>query len=185
MFKLIDSEQGWHLKLIMRKETRDRLAQTCFRGKDAVCAGNFLRWASIEEMLEDPEVLRLLVIELAKEIKGKPQEGTLGIEVVCRKFIGWASTAPRKNYEKSELEPFKPNRHTNAMRVKKGRDILVPLTKRVTIIMELKREGRDWAAVIHSVYPGKDVGKLTGNITEREGVVFFGWNHQGATVNSN
>lgn len=185
MFKLIDSEQGWYLKLIMRQEAKNRLASTCFRGKSVVKAGNFLRWASIEEMLEDSEVLRMFVIELAKEIKGKPQQGTIGIQVICRDFIGWASTAPKKNYDKSELEPFQPNRHTNALRIKQGNDRLAPLTKRVTIVLELKLEGKNWAAVIHSVYPGKDVGRLTGNITEREGIVFFDWDHQGAKMNSN
>jgi len=33
--------------------------------------------------------------------------------------------------------------------------------------------------VIKSIYPGNDIGDLEGNITKREGVVFFDSNHPG------
>ena len=50
----------------------------------------------------------------------------------------------------------------------------------VTLVLEFKSEYDSPVAVIHSLYPGHDVGDLEGDMTVREDRVWFNWNHPGA-----
>ena len=97
--------------------------------------------------------------------------------------VGWPGTDELTKYKPEDLEEFSPNRHSKALRVKKDRlDLLVPLTNFVTLVYELRPERYQTAIIVHSMYPGKDIGELHGNITEREKVVFFDWDHPGVPI---
>ncbi|MEK7555009.1 MAG: hypothetical protein AAB518_03445 [Patescibacteria group bacterium] len=164
----------------MRQKTGDRLARTCFRGYEICCAGNFIRWSSLHELLEDLEVLEGLLHELQKA-HCERDFSTQSIMIEYGAPIGWSSTAPRSEFEDSALEPFQPNRRSQVLRVRRSRkDLRSPLTDKITFVVEFKDENGMSTAVIHSIYPGDDVGELAGDITARRGVVFYDWNHPGA-----
>ncbi len=166
-------------RIVMRQGTEDRLSQTCFRGFRVRCAGNFNLWGSVRELLEEPLVLK----ELLRHLRAAHLErafDTTSIVVAYRTWVGWSSTAPRAEYQIDDLERFDLNRKGWALRVKRSRrDLLAPLTEMITFVFEFKDEERMPTAVIHSIYPGEDIGEITGNVTERENVVFFDWCHPG------
>ncbi len=167
------------IKLVVRDVTEKRLSGTCFCGQDVGFAGNFSRWASVRNLLGDPIVTRELLADLYERCLTKDL-GTHSIEIDYHSMVGWSSTAPRGDYRAEDLEPFQPNRRSVALRVKSDTGFLAPRTSKLTIVFEFKFECRLPVAVIHSIYPGKDVGELSGDVTEREGVVFFDWSHPGA-----
>jgi hypothetical protein len=49
-------------------------------------------------------------------------------------------------------------------------------------VYELKREDGDLVAIIHSIYPGKDIGPLSGDLTASQNIVMFDWKHPGKTI---
>jgi hypothetical protein len=62
-----------------------------------------------------------------------------------------------------------------------------PLTNKLTVVFEfqLATEDRPHLMIVHSLYPGEDIGELSGDITENEGRVFFDWDHPGADDDEN
>ena len=94
--------------------------------------------------------------------------------------VGWESTSALSDYKEDDLERFTINRRSKGLRVKMCRtDLLAPKTCELTIVYELKIEDDKLVAIIHSIYPGQDIGELRGNVTVREKRVFFDWNHPG------
>lgn len=165
--------------IVTRYHTKERLASTCFRGVDVKKAGNFSRWNCIEKVLEDANVLEELLNDLNEACRDR-NIGTSSLNIECPEFVGWESTDMAEKYNLGDLEVFKLNRKGRALRVKTDRtDLKAPRTKLLTVIYELKSEDGNFVVIIHSLYPGLDVGDLVGNVTERENRVFFDWGHPG------
>jgi hypothetical protein len=177
---------GTSAKIIVRHGTVERLATTCFRGTDRARAGNFSRFARVQDVFRDKKVLdglRKYVSESVHELLDSPDflDATFSCTVDAGHPVGWESTDRMDRYSAELLEPFNPNRRSRALRIKPDRtDIRAPVTSLVTLVFQLRYEVDAWAIVIHSMYPGKDIGDLVGDITRREQRVFFVWEHHGA-----
>lgn len=163
---------------VVRNRTEDRLKKRCFR-IDTKRAGLFDRWSSAETLLRDPAILRGLAADVLECWNDGGVGLTYSVQITCDRSVGWASTMPSDDIDFYDLECFELGRGC-ALRVKLDRQHLrAPRTDDVTIVYELKEEYGHPTAVVHSIYPGPDIGPLEGNITEREGVVFFDWDHPG------
>ena len=173
-------KDGTSLSLVMRQVTSNRLSLTCFRGRKIRCAGNFSMWSGPEPMFRN-NLVRAEFNRHLSEMFTKDEFGTHSVTIESFQVVGWESTAPLKDFDENQLEPFEPNRHSSALRVRRDlENILAPQTNKVTIVFEFKREGEAAAAIIHSIYPGNDVGELDGDLTDREQCVFFDFDHPGA-----
>ncbi len=167
-------------RIIVPGRVRNRLSKTCFRPNSIHCAGNFSLWESSEDLLKEPSV-KAFIIEEAEAILNEGKTGGIySVTYTHTENVGWSSTNDRMKYSHLDLEDFFPNRKSMAMRINTTRkDILAPLTNDITFVLELSSRNERPFVVIKSIYPGNDIGDLEGNITKREGVVFFDWNHPG------
>ncbi len=170
---------GYRVTVVVRYDVEERLKTTCFRGGVNRLAGNFFRWNDIKEFFRDKFIIQELADEVADAFENSAP-GNLSAEIEYKDFVGWDSTNKMSNFSHEQLEWFRPNRRSRALRVRPElADVLAPKTKKITFVYELKREAGQPTAVIWSIYPGEDVGELNGDITEREKVVFYDWNHLG------
>lgn len=177
-FKKTKNDIGPDFNIIVRDETIERLKTTCFRGKEKALAGNFSAWGDVWEMLRDEFILEELLYEMMY-LSENNDFGDHSLEVTYRRCaVGWASTDTIINYGDDDLVVFHPNRKSCALKVSSV-EFKAPETQRITFVFEMKEEGADVTMVIHSIYPGMDIGVLDGDITKREGVVFFDWSHPG------
>lgn len=166
------------LIIAVRGETESRLSRTSFRGVQKRLAGNFHRFSTARHLILDPEI-NVHLVDAAKESYhlGYKVNSTT---IQCGSLVGWASSDDVDLYTDDDVELFSPSRKSTALRVKLDRLTLTsPQTDLVTIVYELRMELRQVAVIVHSIYPGVDVGELVGDITKREGVVFFDWDHPG------
>lgn len=173
-------EDGTLVAVIVRSHTKDRLARTCFRGRNVRRSGNFFRWESAEELFRERYVWIYFTKEVAK-VYAQKDLGTHSFEFNMGENVGWDGTSRLERFTSSELEEFKPNRRSRAFRVKRSETKQkAPMTTFVTFVYELKDENGKAVAIVHSIYPGVDVGDLDGDVTVREGRVFFDFDHPGA-----
>lgn len=167
-----------------------RLAGTCFRGRDLRRAGNLCRWEHAGEMFADERFRARLFEEVARGIRGVDLRDpvTITLTVDYGYAVGWASTNRHDAAIAAACETFSPNRRTVALRVKRGEPFLAPATSLVTLVIEFGKNRRGLTAKIHTIYPGPYVGQLRAtepgesepvDVTKRENVVFFDWNHDG------
>lgn len=174
-------KSGVGVAIVVRRTTEERLWTKCFRGIALPLAGNFLRWCTAEDLFRDAGVMEHFLAEL-DELWSKQEFGTSSVSIVHSMPVGWESTDALENYAEDDLEEFHLNRKSWGLRVKTSRaDLLAPKTHEFTLVFEFKSEGGEAVAVIHSIYPGSDVGELDGDVTDREKRVFFDWSHPGAT----
>lgn len=173
-------KSGRSAAIIVRRSTEERLQTKCFRGTSLPLAGNFLRWGSAEELFRDREVMERFIAEL-DELWSKQEFGTHSLSIAHSMPVGWESTASLPNYTEADLEEFDLNRRSWGLRVKPTRtDLLAPKTNDFTVVFQFKPEDSKAVAIVHSIYPGSDVGELNGDVTAREKRVFFDWSHPGA-----
>jgi hypothetical protein len=170
---------GVEVLIIVRRPTEERLRAKCFRGKHLALAGNFYLWDSAESLFRDRTVIDQLLEEL-HDLWTKRDLGTHSQSITHELVVGWESTDPLENYAPDDLELFNPNRRSQGLRVKLHRtDLFAPKTQELTLVYELKSEDSNPVVIIHSIYPGIDIGELDGNVTQREERVFLDWTHQG------
>ncbi len=187
---------GERMFLIFPRPTRERLATTCFRGRNVCRAGNFFAWERFEALFHD---LRDDIIDSAREtiredgnflVMNPGAKLCDSFEIEYETPVGWESTDALERYREDELVPFRPNDRSYGQRV---RDELAdrrpaPLTPFVTFIADFRREPHKkspdpvWFIFIRSIYPGRDIGELKDDITVREKVVFFDWEHPGVAA---
>ena len=180
MFVRHKLKNGIYAAIIVRMNTEDRLATKCFRGTSLRRAGNFSRWESAESLFQDEIVLRHLLAEF-DELWQKQDFGTHSVAIELSTPVGWESTGSLDNYKLDDLEQFDLNRRSWGLRVKTSCiDLLAPQATELTLVFEFKSEDGKPVIIVHSIYPGSDVGELDGDVTEREQRVFFDWNHPGA-----
>lgn len=185
MFFTTNLSNGIRANIVVRHGTVERLSGTCFRGRDRALAGNFSRFERAEDVFNEEEILTELLDGILWEIQEmrdeKSRNMTFSRTVDFGAPVGWESTDRAERYPAEALEPFKPNRNSNALRVKLERgDIRAPVTNLITFVFQIRKENYEWTVIIHSMYPGEDIGNLKGNVTKRENRVFFSWEHPGA-----
>ncbi len=177
----------------MRGHTKRRLAENCFRGRDLRAAGNLCRWDDEDALFEDKTFVELLLAACHEALRGVTisRNGiTRNVEVEYPQYVGWSSTAPIDSVSSRVLERYEPNPYTVARRVQPSATaVLAPRTKLLTLAVEFRRARGGIEAIVHTIYPGPNIGALRRdpgdqnpqrlNVTEREGVVFFDWNHPG------
>jgi len=170
--------------IVVRRQTKERLAKTCFRGTDKPLAGNFSIWNDIYDLFANPTVIQDFIHD-ADEAVREQSWGTNSVSIKLDSPVGWAGTDDVARYRLEDLESFQPNRRSCALRVRQDRlDLKAPQTDLLTIVYELRHE-QDFKEsriilIVHSVYPGHDIGELGGDITFREKCVFFDWSHPGS-----
>ncbi len=167
--------------IIVPQKTKQRLRHTCFRGTEVSLAGNFYFWESAEALLENRHVMAALLRKLdVLYLQASAGTHSQSISVDDVLYVGWESTDEVQKYPKAVLEEFHPNRRSTALRVKSDCwRFTSPKTNLVTLVYEVRYEERGIVAIMHSIYPGVDIGKLKGDVTAREGRIFFDWNHPG------
>lgn len=175
-------QRNANLMIIVRTDTEERLKTTCFRGTNVQLAGNFFRWDSARALFSDEQVLD----EFMEEIENSWEErefATQSITITHDELIGWDSTDDFLHYQPEDLELFEPSRKSRGLRVKTScTEIYAPQTDELTIVYQLKEEQGRPVVIIFSIYPGRDIGELRGDVSAREEIVFFDWNHPGETV---
>ncbi|PJA47106.1 hypothetical protein CO172_03075 [Candidatus Uhrbacteria bacterium CG_4_9_14_3_um_filter_36_7] len=194
MYRKTKFPDGSLLVIIVSQQTEERLGGTCFRGKCVRKAGNFFRWESLHELFDRHDRLIDFLAATAQERAvlvddeqgGGPGTNRYTVDKFSCTFenggdVGWESTVPRDGYPNWLLERFTPNRRSVALRIKMEHpEYRAPKTKLITFVCQLVFDAKDgFILIIHSLYPGVDVGELKGDMTGREGRVFFDWNHPG------
>jgi len=172
--------------LSIPREQVARLMPLHFRS--GVClAGNFSLWKSPYACLNDPRVLGALRLAIRHEIFTMIRTGSiknhLSVEILLDEVVGWASFIPARHIQPRDLVIHQINRFTTVQKVA-NYAIPAPRTRVMTIRLDVKFGGKAgydgrWIAHLSTMYPGKDVGRLRGNMTKRGGIVIFGWEHPG------
>ncbi len=171
---------GIPVTIIVRGEAECRISDRHFKGYRSKVAGNLKIWNSLYEFLCDEYVIDMMIDDAKQAYDVGSKTNSFFIDM--GDDVGWSSTDHIQNYKEDLLEEFKPNKRSRALRVKSCFfEIKAPRTTLVTIVYELRRELHinQVVLVIHSIYPGMDIGELTGNVSARERVAFFGLNHPG------
>lgn len=190
MFQTFLLPDGAPAVIVVRGDTRQRLSSTCFRMGARPRAGNFRHWRSVTEVFANSELRQQFLTELLNAICVEEALRSVftglqtRVTVQCSRPVGWASTAPIDSVPQNALEVFEPNRKSTARRVKRNRtDLLAPATQLVTFVVEIKFERElGWVTVVHTMYPGADVGPLVGDVTDRSGQIFMDWRHPGVPL---
>jgi hypothetical protein len=172
---------GSTLAILMREEAKQRLATKCFRGQLVEKAGNFRHWECVEEVFSHDHMRTRFTEQIvARVIDGSANPVAVTIE--CVDPIGWESTIPVNKIDPGDLKEFQINTHAKGLRVLPGR-CQAPKTSVLTAICEIRHEtshgSPKYTVVIHSMYPGTYIGKLDGDVSTREGRVFFDWENPG------
>ncbi len=180
---LTSLSNGSPASVVVRADTEARLRGTCFRGAQKRVAGNFSLWGNAYDLITDGHVHE----QLLDDVLETAEEGSVkrivrrSVTIFHTEYVGWESTDDMGNYPEDVVEQYYHNPKCSWLRIIPGRrDICAPRTNALTIVYELRFEKDGWVVIVWSIYPGVDVGKLKGNVTEREGRVFFDWNHPGA-----
>ncbi len=168
---------GASVRMIITGEDIVRIEQRHFRRRRSAAA-NFKLWSSPRHLWSDAEVQQKFLDHVVQAF-AEGAKGTESCSLSLSIPVGWSGTDDVTRYERDTLELFQPNKRSDAFRVRKERtDLKAPETQELTFIYRIiERESP--AIQIYSLYPGRDIGELEGNITEREKVVFFDWDHAG------
>ena len=174
------------LRIVLPAHQRERLKTTCFRGNGQALAGNFYRWHTDEQFLQNKFILKELEDDALEALASDAPYTTWSCEIDCSNYIGWASTTRLENIDE-EAEEFSPNRWTRAWKIK-DRNALAPPTKTLTIVYSLESprvQSETPALIIQSIYPGQDVplgSRSAPRTIDWSEMVFLDWNNPGSTV---
>ena len=185
-------------RIEIKTDTEDRLMGTCFRGKHSALAGNFRRWDSAREFLDDPEVGAALAKWIEHAVNEPRTETADRFDGrVCLPFstiVGWGSTI-RKSLVDGALEEraFPQSPTVFAEWIPWDSDVLAPATNLVTIDARFRTRKRlgCWEVELRTVYPGPDIGRIRPTtvpqghayyITRLRHIAFFEWTHRGEPV---
>ncbi|HEX7724335.1 MAG TPA: hypothetical protein VF438_01190 [Candidatus Paceibacterota bacterium] len=172
----------YSVQVRVEKSLETRLATTCFRNSAHPLAGNFMTWRSCSDMFADREFCREFPIDIGLAIDAQ-EFGITGLCMEMSTMVGWSGSIPRSSIPRADLEKFNLNRVGTAfgLRLKSTcTDLRAPKTNLVTLVYRLTMGPADSYIVdIRTIYPGEDVGELRGDVTRREGRIFFDWSHPG------
>ena len=171
--------KGLLFRILLPLTQRQRLSKTCFRGSSVRAAGNFRLWDSFESLMADNKVLALFLGQLAETVADLDHRDlvTESFTLEYGTHVGWASTMSMTALPAdSKVQGFSLNKRGKGLKVMDP-TVLAPLTTELTFIVSIQLETirgkRRWLVFVQSVYPGSDIGELRGNVSDREGVVFF------------
>lgn len=207
LFSPLGGQHGLHTQhhkigIWMMPYTLDRLDNTCFRGSDVCCSGNFILWSSFWDFLDQgdahyaptaaSELLRqieLSVANMGERLMQRPDRYSQRLTIKLDYPIGWTSAITGRaasDFVRSHpdaLEIFQINRRVRGHRVRLDRqtDLRPPLTHQVTVALELSylAATQIWEAEIMTIYPGVDIGPLSSASGMIENVVFWDWSAPG------
>lgn len=155
------------------------LSQTCFR-KPGYLAGNFLHWRTPEQFLWRAErfLSKVAFDELAEGGKGQ-----FSFELQFEEPVGWSSTIESSELPQEGLKVERRPLNTKAtgLFLLPENRVLAKLTSKVTCVGALRKSRRSVYFVLYTVYPGRDIGDLYGDMSEREKVFFLDWYSRGET----
>jgi hypothetical protein len=172
--------------VVMRFGDEMLLGKRHFRGPEVHLSGNIFAWQSITQLFEDFNFLRALYEDARDALESGASFNSFSYNP-CRD-VGWSITDDSALYQPRDLIPFTfdlryyphAQRGTVGLMLKKYRwHLKAPLTKQITVTYELKEELDKFVIVILDLYPGRDYGEQSGNITRREKLIFFHWHHPG------
>jgi hypothetical protein len=172
---------GRTIALIMRKPAVLRLSTTCFRGRDKRLAGNLKLYDNFSQVMDDQLVVEGVFAELDKLFEDEMFNATYSFTVKHTEPVGWSSTIMAKQLPGVKTEKQKLNKRSRASFVADPA-IMAPLTHSITFICELKYHTKTdlrGAVMVHSLYPGPDVGDLRGDMTRETGMLWFPWTTPG------
>ncbi len=194
---IIGSIGSARVLILVPKHQAQRLQGKCFRvdannpnGKrrNLRLAGNFRTAQTFEQVYKQiAKKFNCCVFDaIHAQIKAEGERArqasfTESFEIEAGRPIGWSSTAPLKDFQPDQLIDFELNRGGWGKKVRFSAGVLAPLTATVTIICSIRYNQTvdEWCVMVESLYPGKDIGELRGNISEAEGIAFFDFAHQG------
>ena len=187
MFFKTTFPNGVRFNIIVGHEETIKLQHRSFRGPGSPYAGNFFGFSRVEYVVRDRLFFDDLRVSASQKVREMISRGKSYADFSCTfdcgKPVGWASTLPLALVPADALEPFEPNRHSRALRVKPGRtDIVAPLTNLVTFACQVRCDKARWKLIIHTLYPGEDVGPILGDVTQRSKRAFLDWNHPGMPI---
>ncbi len=170
---------GRPVNIIVHRENEETFRRHHFRGTQVAKAGNFLLWETLREAFhEEPFVRQLLMY--VEECARAHRFGNFSLELVHEFPVGWSSVDDLKNYEEEDLEPYCPHHKLRILRIRIDHTHLkAPKTSTVFINGHITRKLGAIQCTIHTMRPGKGIGKLEGNISQDRGVIFFDWEHPG------
>lgn len=178
VFKTRKFFQDKQIVVVIRYANVNRLKGICFRGKEKNLAGNFSAWSDQHELVMDTDFLEQFVADVSAA--AEVGDTNCRVSIQCSSLIGWSSTDDIEKYADEDLEEFSPSIRSTGLRVKKElTKFTAPNTNMVTVVYEIRYEPDQITVVIHSVYPGRDIGELKGNVSLRSSCVFFDWDHPG------
>jgi hypothetical protein len=167
------------VRFVVPRATRERLATTCFRHPSRGDAGRFASWRSADDVLSDLRIRKQLLIEVERHVRENKAPGsTYSRTVTLPEFVGWESTLSFGEAKGVSVGDAAINRRATALFV--DDDTPAPRTRDVTVIFSVDDgQHEDFVAFVVSIYPGLDVGELAGDVSRREGCVFFHWQARG------
>lgn len=182
----LKTPNGTTIAIGTHDQTLHRLRGTCFRPTKEPLAGQFLYWLNLFDILQDQWFRPSFLAEVETVVAGfSGDRRQQYFSVKHTEPVGWSATAPRQEFAASELEEFRPSQRSVAMRLRKDSGRMAPLTNEVTFSGDFLKLSDRWSLVIYSVYPGPNIGRLSGpngsvvDLTASRGVVFFDWSHPG------
>lgn len=187
MYEVVQlSRIGISVIVVVPKTTQAHLLRTCFRNLTLPRAGIFRTWRSAKEVFYTPEIGNEFLKDVAESIgelrRFKRHQGNFSITIEHDEFVGWAATDALVNYDSDSYGMVRKSSTCTIQMIFEDRnDILAPLTKEVTIAYDLKydQDKKSWVVIVYELYPGPDYGELEGDVSAREGFVFFDIAHAG------
>lgn len=176
----ITLSDGQDVFLQIPENTYERIKGTCFRGKQCSQAGNSCRWHRIVDFKEDPVVHELLGISFLDLVKNGAVSTSHRIVLEFQDAVGWDSVlsyAEVPEEYRDKLVRKELNKRSHALFLPDNL-VKAPLTSFLTLVVRMYHD-RHWRFVLHTIYPGNDVGELRGDMTKKHNYVWLNWSNPG------
>jgi len=172
----IDSLQ---IVVIIRFKDEATIINHHLRGPSTHRAGNFSRWLTCLEVLQDPTIFEAFIDDVRETISLGLSSN--GVCIPCGSTVGWSRADRIERYCECDLEDFSPTPESRGLRVAKAacEKLTAPKTDKVTIVYHVSNEPCQFVVFVSELYPGQDVGNLVGEVSVSRDQVFFDWHHQG------
>lgn len=177
-----------NMHVVIPNHCRQTMMDRHFRGRGNRRAGNFSRWESPNVVLRDRrfgELFHAICHDIKTELERHPPKYSSDYDqrfcVPYPGIVGWSGTVPRSYVNGAELERFDINKHASGLKVMDS-EPLAPVTRLVSCTTRFRfheAEPHNRVLMLYSLSPGPNVGELQGNVSEREGIVFFDFLHRG------
>jgi len=161
-----------------------------FRGSHMEFAGNFFRWNSVEDFLNDIVVRNFLnpwFHQLGIEFWERSTRGDINGFSATKTFtfdgnVGWKNNMNIDSCIGIHLTK-REDQNSSKCFVRSGQ-ILAPFTNEVTIRVDCRLDRKRGGARIlfQEIYPGPNITGLKGNLFEKYGLAFFSRDNEGESL---